>query len=155
VGPLSHNSVALMTPLDLRKAPPRSPREKVRGLCMLPRMIDIARAKLAGGEVGEYQIGRDGSLSAAVLSVFNISAPDFIELVRCARTDDEVAEHLWPAANVRPEALSARLWRATVADVPAHLQSDFHRLYGADLARDRRVFDIIDEDDARMFNRSA
>jgi hypothetical protein len=46
-----------MTALDLTKAPPRSPREELRGLCMLPRMIDIARAKLPGGDVGEYQIG--------------------------------------------------------------------------------------------------
>jgi len=35
-----------MTPLDWTKVPPRSPREELRSLCMLPRMIDIARAML-------------------------------------------------------------------------------------------------------------
>jgi hypothetical protein len=130
-----------MRPLDLTKAPPRSPREELRGLCMLPRMIDIARAKLPGGNVGEYQIGRDMSLSAAVLSAFRMSVVNFIELVQDARTDDDVAERLWPAATILPEALSARLRRVTVADVPPQLQPEFHRLYGADLPRDRRVFD--------------
>jgi hypothetical protein len=70
-----------MTPLDLTKAPPRSPREELRGLCMLPRMIDIARAMLPGGQVGDYQIGREKSLSAIVLSVFGMSAPQFVQAV--------------------------------------------------------------------------
>ena len=34
---------------------------------MLPRMIDIARAMLPGGHVGDYEIGRDKTLSAIVL----------------------------------------------------------------------------------------
>ncbi len=76
-----------MTPLDLAKAPPRSPQAELRGLCMLPRMIDIARAKLPGGNVGDYQIGRDKTLSAAVLDAFGISAGQFVNIVRDARTD--------------------------------------------------------------------
>src|SRR5213595_115627 len=80
-----------MTPLDLAKAPPRSPQEELRGLCMLPRMIDIARAKLPGGNVGDYQIGRDKTLSAAVLDAFGISAGQFVNIVRDARTDEDVA----------------------------------------------------------------
>ncbi len=140
-----------MTPLDLTKAPPRSPREELRGLCMLPRMIDIARATLPGGEIGEYQIGRSRSLSAVVLGVFGLSAAQFIEVVRDARIDDDVVERLWPTATAPPEALNARLTRVTVADVPPELQPDFKRLYGAGLPADRRVFDIIDADDAKAF----
>jgi hypothetical protein len=48
---------------------------------MLPRMIDIARAMLPGGQVGDYQIGREKSLSAIVLSVFGMSAPQFVQAV--------------------------------------------------------------------------
>ena len=140
-----------MTPLDLTNAPPRSPREELRGLCMLPRMIDIARGKLAGGNPGEYQIGREMSLSAIVLGAFNMSAAEFVEVVRDANTDEEVAERLWPGATVPPNKLSARLRRATVADVPVQLRADFDRLYGADLPPDRRVLDILDADDARAF----
>ena len=140
-----------MTPLDLTKAPPRSPREELRGLCMLPRMIDIARAKLPGGNVGEYQIGRQMSLSALVLNAFGISADRFVELVREAGTDEEVAEQIWPGATIQPKALGARLRRATVADVPPELRSEFQRLYGADLPADRCVFDVLEANDAQMF----
>ena len=141
-----------MTPLDLTKAPPRSAREELRGLCMLPRMIDIARAKLPGGDIGEYQIGRAKTISAVLLSAFGVSAAQFVELVRDATTDDDVAESLWPAETAALEALSARLWRVTVADVPPELQPDFQRLYGQDhLPSARCVFDVLDADDAQAF----
>ena len=59
-----------MTPLDLMKAAPRSPREELHELCMLPRMIDIARAMLPDGSVGDYQIGRGMSGAVFRPSVF-------------------------------------------------------------------------------------
>jgi len=120
-------------------------------LCMLPRMIDIARAMLPGGRVGEYQIGRHKSLSAVVLGAFGLSPGKFVEVVRDARTDEDVAEHLWPLASVPPDALSQRLRRVTVADVPPELRPDFQRFYGADHTADRLVFDVLDADDARAF----
>jgi hypothetical protein len=43
-------------------------------------MIDIARAKLPGGDIGEYQIGRAKSMSAVVLTAFSMSATQFVEL---------------------------------------------------------------------------
>ena len=144
-----------MTPLDLTKAPPRSPREELRGLCMLPRMIDIARAMLPGGDAGDYQIGLEKTFSAFVLAVFGISKAHFVELVRDASTDDEVAERLWPAAIKPPEALSRRLLLATVSDVPVEVRPQFQSFYGADHPGDRLVFDILDADDARAFQQKA
>ena len=140
-----------MTPLDLAKAPPRSPQAELRGLCMLPRMIDIARAKLPGGNVGDYQIGRDKTLSAAVLDGFGISAGQFVNIVRDARTDEDVAEHLWVAGNARPKALTARLRRVTVADIAADRRPDFERLYGTNHPADQFVFDVLEADDAQAF----
>jgi hypothetical protein len=43
---------------------------------MLPRMIDVARAKLPGGNVGQYQIGR--GMSGLVLAAFGMSAENFV-----------------------------------------------------------------------------
>jgi Domain of unknown function (DUF5069) len=120
---------------------------------MLPRMIDIARAKLPAGDVGEYQIGRDKTMSAVVLSAFGMSAVEFVDLVRDAPTDDEVAERLWPAAVMSPEGLSARLRRVTVSDVPAELRSEFQRRYGTDHPGDRLVFDVLDANDAQAFGK--
>jgi Domain of unknown function (DUF5069) len=142
-----------MTALDLTKAPPRSPREELRGLCMLPRMIDIARAMLPGGQVGDYQIGREKTLSAVVLGAFGMSVPQFVQVVRDARTDDDVAERLWPTAAMPPEALSARLRRICVSDVADELRPEFQRRYGSDHPADRLVFDVLDADDAQAFAR--
>src|SRR4051812_30098332 len=81
-----------MKPLDLTKEPPRSPREELGGLCMLPRMIDVARAKLPGGKIGEYQIGR--GMSGLVLRHFEMNVDDFVECVRNAADEADVAAQL-------------------------------------------------------------
>jgi uncharacterized protein DUF5069 len=138
-----------MTPLDLTQGPPRSPREELGGLCMLPRMIDIARAKLPGGDVGQYQIGR--GMSALVLAAFGLSAERFVEIVRDAGTDADVAAALGRRVAVARRAVGARLGRVTVADVPADLKGSFQQFYGADLPSDRLVFDVLEADDRKMF----
>jgi hypothetical protein len=140
-----------MMPLDLTRAAPRSPDHELGGLCMLPRMIDIARAKLPGGKIGEYQIGR--GMSSVVLTSFGIDARKFVEIVRGAASEDEVAERLWQLRSIAPEAVSARLRGLTVADVPADIRAEFQQLYGADLPADRRVFELIETDDAKTFAR--
>jgi Domain of unknown function (DUF5069) len=146
--------VRSMPPLDLTKAPPRSPRAEIRGLCMLLRMIDIARAMLPGGDTGEYLIGREKTLSAVVLGVFGTSVPEFVKLIGRTTTDDDVAESLWPAGTIPPEALSVRLRRVRVSDVPAELHPDFQRFYGTEHPLDRLVFDVLDADDVRAFGRN-
>jgi hypothetical protein len=79
------------------------------------------------------------------------SVSQFVEIVCPATTDEGIADHLWPAATRSTQALSARLRRLTVADVPSDLRLQFERLYDADLPADRYVFDIFDADDARAF----
>ena len=137
-----------MTPLDLTKQPPRSPREELGGLCMLPRMIDVARAKLPGGNIGAYQIGR--GMSGLVLAHLGIGVDEFVECVRAANTDEEVAARFaGRRTTAEDRLLNLKLRRITVADVPADLRPSFERFYGADLPPTRRVFDILEEDDRR------
>ena len=139
-----------MQPLDLTRDPPRSPREELGGLCMLPRMIDVARAKLPGGQLGTYQIGR--GMSARVFEHLDIGVEEFVEAVRTAATDEEVAARFCgrrTAAENR--AFNMRMRRATVADVPADLRSSFEQFYGRDLPGDRRIFDVLEADDRRAF----
>jgi hypothetical protein len=116
---------------------------------MLPRMIDVARAKLPGGNIGQYQIGR--GMSGRVLAAFGISAENFVEIVRDAGTDEDVATVLGRRVAVARRAVGVRLCRVTVADVPADLKESFQQFYGADLPSDRLVFDILEADDRRMF----
>jgi len=116
---------------------------------MLPRMIDIARGMLPGGNVGDYQIGR--GLSGVVFRAFRISPAQFVELVRTASNDEEVAESLWSLRAVPALALSQRLRSISVADVPEDLQADVRRFYGTDHPSERLMFDLIEADDARAF----
>jgi hypothetical protein len=139
-----------MTPLDLTKRAPRSPKDELGGLCMLPRMIDIARAKLPGGSVGDYQIGR--GMSGLVLGHLGVSVDEFVECVRAAENDEDVATRLGSRrAAGENRALSLRLRRVTVADVPADLREQFERFYGRDLPKNKRVFDVLEENDRRAF----
>jgi hypothetical protein len=116
---------------------------------MLPRMIDVARAKLPGGNIGQYQIGR--GMSGRVLGAFGLTAEQFVEIVRDAGTDADVAAALGRRVAVARRAVGARLGRVTVADVPADLKESFQQFYGADLPLDRLVFDVLEEDDRKMF----
>ena len=117
---------------------------------MLPRMIDVARARLSGGNVGQYQIGR--GMSGLVLAAFGLTAEQFVEIVRDAGTEADVAAALGRRLAVARRAVGARLGRVTVADVPADLKESFQRFYGADLPSDRLVFDVLEADDREMFS---
>jgi hypothetical protein len=139
-----------MKAIDLTKRAPRSPREELGGLCMLPRMIDIARAKLPGGDIGQYQIGR--GMSGLVLRHLEMEVEQFVQLVADAETEEVVVARL---AGRRPAAedrlLNLRLRRATVADVPDDMREVFVRFYGTNLPEDKRIFDLLEEDDGRAF----
>ena len=117
---------------------------------MLPRMIDIARAKLPGGNIGTYQIGR--GISGLVLAHLETDVTEFVQSVAGATADEEIADRFC-GRRTRAEnrLLNMRLQRLTVADVPLDLRETFVRFYGADLPADKRVFDILEEDDARAF----
>jgi hypothetical protein len=116
---------------------------------MLPRMIDVARAKLPGGNVGQYQIGR--GMSAVVLRALDLTAERFVEIVGDASTDADVATALGRGVAVARRAVGARLGRVRVADVPADLKESFQQFYGADIPSDRLVFDVLEADDRQMF----
>jgi len=139
-----------MTPIDLTKAPPRSPREELGGLCMLPRMIDVARATLPGGDIGDYQIGR--GMSGLVLRHLETDVNEFVEAVRNATADEEIASRFC-GTRTRAEnrLLNLTMRRLKVADVPPDLRPTFEKFYGPDMPPTQRVFDLLDEDDGRAF----
>jgi hypothetical protein len=142
--------IEAMTPLDLTKNPPRSPRVELAGLVMLPRMIDIARAKLPGGTVGDYQIGR--GMSGAILRHFRLTADEFVGVVAHAQHDNAVLQKLPDVVGQTDHSkLSGFLKGLTVAEVPADLRMEFEAFYGKNLPADRLVLDVLEEDDARSF----
>jgi hypothetical protein len=73
---------------DLRKTPPRSPRETLGGFVIGARMLDKARADLLGiqGEYNYYPCG----LGAYFWKFTGLDAPQFKEFVATGATDAEV-----------------------------------------------------------------
>jgi hypothetical protein len=80
---------------DLRKTPPRSPRETLGGFVIAARMVDKARADLLGinGEYNFYPCG----LGAYFWKFTGLDAPKFKEFVATGATDEEVDQ--WVRAN--------------------------------------------------------
>ena len=84
--------------MDLTKDYPRSPRETLMGLPMLPRTIDKARALLSS-TLGEYVYGEKSSFDMAMLEFFGLSPAQFLEGVRESR--DDAAMTRWLASHGR------------------------------------------------------
>src|SRR6516164_8308342 len=73
---------------DLRKTPPRSPRQKLGGFVIAARMVDKARADLLGSN-GEYNFYPCG-LGAYFWRFTGLDAMKFKEFVGTGATDEEV-----------------------------------------------------------------
>ena len=84
--------------MDLTKDFPRSPRETLLGLPMLPRTIDKARAALSG-TLGEYVYGDKSSFDMALLAFLKLSPEQFLEGVR--ESPDDAAVTRWLQNHAR------------------------------------------------------
>ncbi len=141
-----------MEPLDLSKAPPRSPRERLDGLVMLPRTIDKLRATLPGGNPGEYKIP---GFSERMLQTIGVEEAQLREAVRTAATDQEVA------AWVRAHALSGKYEEAnrllisrTLGDVSDRAAFEKRYPVARGLPDDTPLYEVIERDDAATFKES-
>jgi hypothetical protein len=84
--------------MDLTKEYPRSPRERLLGVPMLPRTIDKARALLSD-TIGEYIYGEKSSFDVAVLQYLGLTSGEFLEGVR--ESPDDAAMSRWLATHAR------------------------------------------------------
>lgn len=87
--------------MDLTKSHPRSPRERLGGIPMLPRTIDKARAALAG-TLGEYKYGEASDFDLLLFETLGIDAEAFLDGVK--RSPDDAAVLAWLHANARTVA---------------------------------------------------
>jgi hypothetical protein len=101
--------------MDLTKGPPRSPNARLGGMAMLPRMIDKARAALAG-TIGEYVYGEKSEFDMTLLEFLGVSAPEFLEAMRKSPDDAAVLE--WVQAHGRKHS------SAEIADFTAMFLND-------------------------------
>ena len=91
--------------MDLTQAYPRSPYEQLDGLTWLPRMIDKARAHVAG-TVGEYSY--PCGMDRAALDFYGVSAEAILDLIRAEASDEAIARyvraHMFPRSTDELEA---------------------------------------------------
>jgi Domain of unknown function (DUF5069) len=112
---------------DLRKTPPRSPREKLGGFVIAARMLDKARADLLGinGEYNFYPCG----LGAYFWKFTGLDAMKFKEFVAGGASDEEVDK--WIRENAtQKEARAAIKWNnemigLRICDLPEQVQEYF------------------------------
>ena len=98
-----------MTPLDLRKHPPRGPREMMLGFYLLPRTVDKLRAELPGETLENTSI-TDTGFSAYVVRRLGLDMNEFRRVVAIAPDEGMVVD--WLAARVDTTvavALNAKL----------------------------------------------
>lgn len=85
--------------MDLTREYPRSPRDQLNGMMLLPRAIDKARAQLEG-KLGEYKY-YDCSFNLRLFNTLGVTEDEFLDAVRRSPDDGAVVE--WIREYVRPE----------------------------------------------------
>jgi Domain of unknown function (DUF5069) len=145
-----------VTPLDLRKQPPRRTRETILGFYLLPRTVDKLRAELPGGNIGSY-LNHDAGFSAFVVRRLGLDMEELREAVAAA--PDEAAVVAWLAARIDPAAapaLNAKLETIVVERMSPADQILVRERHPVMAARPElsTILDILDADDAREFGNS-
>jgi hypothetical protein len=138
-----------MEPLDLTKAPPRSPKLALDGLTMLPRTIDKLRATLPGGDPGVYKIE---GFSGRMLDMIGVTEEQIREAVANAKTDEDVAAWLREHADTgKYEEFSEYISKRSLDDVKD--RAAFVERYPVLKSRPDIYYlaDVLEADDADMF----
>jgi hypothetical protein len=143
-----------MTPLDLRKRPPRAPRDTILGFYMLPRTIDKLRAELPGGDLGDY-LNHDIGFSAYVVRRLGLDMDEFRNAV--ADAPDETAAIEWLAARVDPAlapALNAKLETFVVERMKPEDQALIRQRHPVMAERPEltKILDVLEADDAHVWS---
>ncbi len=143
---------------DLTQHPPRSPRVRLGGYVILPRMLDKGRAVLAGKN-GEYKFACP--LDQRFLSYVGIDPEALKRELAAGKGDGEILE--WISSNAKrkltePEILawSALQERRAPADVES--RQFFHELHAKAAPKRDDIatwFDLLDLDDFVSFGGQA
>lgn len=140
-----------MTPMDLTKAPPRSPYVKLGGLYMLARTIDKMRAQLPAGNTGAYQIS---GFSSRMLKALGIEEDDMRAVVALSSSDDEVVAWVQKHSDAsKYDEINATMERLTVGERLD--RPDFVAKYPLvkTLPAETTLFRMLDLDDASSFDK--
>lgn len=137
---------------DLTQRPPRSPRVRLGGFTILPRVLDKARATLAGAN-GDYKF--NSPLDNVLFAFAGISAEDFLAQAKTGAGDFDMLKWLMAQARKAPHEIAA--WSAWTETFVEHDVETREWLAGRVKALDARradigaLFDYLDLDDNLSF----
>jgi hypothetical protein len=144
--------------IDLTKRAPRSPRIRLGGFVILPRMLDKGRASLAGS-IGDYKF--NCPLDQHFLSFVQIEADLILEQLRAGKGDGEVLEFIMTHCKQKPLPQEIVAWSHHHEHrAPADVESrDFfgkmHQSIAPGRADIATWFDLLDVDDFASFGGKA
>ena len=143
--------MGLNTP-DLTKFPPRSPRVRLGGYVILPRMLDKGRATIAGKN-GEYHYACP--MDQGFLEFVGID-PEVLKK-QLNRTDSEVLEWIDQNAKYKrtmPEILAWSAWQEQAAPDNPESREHFNDIQKTAAPKREDIatwFDVLDVDDYVSF----
>jgi hypothetical protein len=139
---------------DLTRQPPRSPRVRLGGYVLLPRMLDKARATLAGKN-GEYTYGCP--LDQRFLEFAGLKADALKKQIAKGLGDAAILKWITSNAPNQPSSVEIHIWSTLQEQrVPGDTDSrEFFNQLHAQAAPDRTDvatwFDLLDLDDYVSF----
>ena len=141
---------------DLAQRAPRSPRVRLGGFTILPRVLDKARATLAGTN-GDYKF--NNPLDNVLFSFAGVSAEDFLAQVKTGAGDFEMGQWLNGQARKAPHEIAAwSAWTETFVEYDVEtLEWIAGRVKELDVRRADigSIFDYLDLDDYLSFGGQA
>jgi hypothetical protein len=136
--------------IDLTKRPPRSPRVRLGGYVILPRMLDKGRAAVAG-TLGEFKYACP--LDQRFLDFVGIDPEALKKQLAAGKSDGEVLEWIEASAKKKPSAGEVLAWSmAQEQRGPADVESRdyFNELHKSIAPKREDIttwFDLLDLDD--------
>ncbi len=143
---------------DLTKRPPRSPRVRLGGYCILPRMLDKGRATIAGTN-GEYNY--NCPMDQHFLEFAGIDPAALKEQLAQGRSDGELLAWITQQSKTRPGPQEIAVWSAWLdqrAPTDPEGRAYFNDLHTKAAAHREDIatwFDLLDVDDYVSFGGKA
>jgi hypothetical protein len=142
--------MALKNAPDLTKRPPRSPRVRLGGYAVLPRMLDKGRATVAGTQ-GEYKYACP--LDMRLIEFLGIEPGALKKQLAAGKGDREVLE--WIQKNAKhkrtePEIVAWTAWQEQRAPSDSESREYFNQLHSKVAPKREDIsswFDLLDVDD--------
>ena len=150
--------MALKNTPDLTQRPPRSPRVRLGGFVILPRMLDKGRATIAGKN-GEYHYACP--LDHRFLDFVGIKPDALKKQIAAGKGDHEILQWIQKTAKHKPTEPEIQVWSAYAEQrAPADTESRefFHEVHRKIAPRREDIstwFDLLDADDHVTFGGKA